>query len=235
VRLRTVVAGAVACALLAGGCSGGSAGSAPSQDPTAALLARARSTLDQLTSVHFTLTSADVPPGGTRLLGGEGFAARPQAFKGTLDLLFGGAKASIEVVSVDGKVYVKAPFTSGFAVADPVALGLKDPAVLVDRRNGIARLLSSLTGARSGGQTRVNGEVLREVSGSIPGEVVADLLTDADPSAPVAATLFIAEGTGQLRRAVLTGPFFVAGRNSTYTLVLDRYDERVQISAPPIG
>jgi lipoprotein LprG len=41
--------------------------------------------------------------------------------------------------------------------------------------------------------------------------------------------------TGQLRRAVLKGPFFAKGKDSTFTLVLDRYGEQVSISAPAVS
>jgi lipoprotein LprG len=39
--------------------------------------------------------------------------------------------------------------------------------------------------------------------------------------------------SNELRRAVLTGPFFAPDTDSTYTLVLDRYGQQVDISAPP--
>jgi lipoprotein LprG len=40
-------------------------------------------------------------------------------------------------------------------------------------------------------------------------------------------------GSHQVRRVVLTGPFFDAHQSSTYTLILDRYGETVQITPPP--
>jgi hypothetical protein len=40
-------------------------------------------------------------------------------------------------------------------------------------------------------------------------------------------------GSHQVRRVTLTGPFFDAHRSSTYTLILDRYGEIVQITPPP--
>ena len=45
------------------------------------------------------------------------------------------------------------------------------------------------------------------------------------------AALFVTDGK-QLRQVKLTGPFFAKGTNSTYTLLLDRYSEKVSISAP---
>jgi hypothetical protein len=38
-----------------------------------------------------------------------------------------------------------------------------------------------------------------------------------------------------LRQVRLTGPFFQKGKDSTFTLVLDRYGEKVSISAPTAG
>ena len=54
----------------------------------------------------------------------------------------------------------------------------------------------------------MDGEVVREVTAELPGELVEQLLTSADPSQPVQARFSIATESGELRRAELTGPFF---------------------------
>jgi lipoprotein LprG len=212
-------------------CSGDDA---PQESPTE-LLAKAKTTLDQATSVHFSLTSTDVPEEGSRLIGGEGVAARPPAFQGKLNVVINGGKVSIEVISVGGKVYAKLPFQSTFAAADPKTLGLSDPALLIDTDTGLSRLMSEMTDATVVGEARIDGEVVAEVHGKVPGQVVADTFTSADPGQPVDTTAFIVKDSGQLRRAVLKGPFFDKGKNNVFTLVLNRYGEKVVISAPPVA
>jgi len=238
VRTRSTSLTRVAACLLAlgvvTGCSGGSSGGTQS---AAAVLARAKTVLDQTTSVHFVLTSTSVPSGGigARVIGGEGVAQRPRDFQGTLKILLGSTAASIEVISVGGKVYIKAPFTTKFALINPEVFHLKDPGGLVDRQAGVTRLLTGMTGVKSLGTARIGDETVHQVRGSVPGSVVADLLTTADPSKPVSVTVAIADQSGQLRRAVLTGPFFRQNTTSTFTIVFDRYGEKVTIDAPSTG
>jgi len=96
-------------------------------------------------------------------------------------------------------------------------------------------MFGELTGISSKGQLRLGNDVVTELDGSLPGSLVADLLTDADPAKPVRAELFITKSSHQLRRAVLTGPFFEKTQDSTFDLVLDKYGAPVTITAPTTG
>jgi hypothetical protein len=213
------------------GCSGQSS-SAGSSD-SAALLTAARTTLAATDTVHFTLTSSDVPAGGTRLVSGEGVIARPKQFQGTLAITLNGSQISVDLISTGGKVYAKLPFSSGFQVANPADFGLSDPATLIDANTGIARMFGELTGVTDQGSQRIGDDVVTELDGALPGSVVGDLLTSADPAQPVQTELYVTKSGHQLRRVVLTGPFFVKGKNSTFNLLLDKYGEPVTITAPP--
>lgn len=233
-RALRLAAAATVLAVGLAGCSGGSgSGSAASVGD---VLAKAKTSLDQATTVHFVLSSKDVPAGeGTKLVGGDGFAVRPKAFKGSLKLIVSGSAVTIELVSIGGKVYVKSPFAPGFAIVDPKDFGLKDPATLVDQKNGVVRLITSMTDAKLTGEGRVGKDVVQQVQGKVPGQVVKDLLASADPSQPVTINAAVDKKTGQLRQADLTGPFFKGGQLSTFTIVFDRYGEQVDVTAPPLG
>ena len=61
------------------------------------------------------------------------------------------------------------------------------------------------------------------------------ILTSQDPSKPVAATFSVATKSGELRRAVLTGPFFSATQNATFTVDLSKFGAHVTITTPPAG
>ena len=232
---RTVLARLAAlllAALVLAGCSGSGGGAGQSASD---LLAKAKKTLDATQSLHFALSSSGAPATGTALTGGDGDIARPSSFQGTLKVLAAGATVDLKVVSVAGKVYAQLPFTTTYSVVDPKAFGFGDPGALLDPQTGISQLLKAATGAKLGSEKRVGGEAVREVSAQLPGALVQRILTSQDPTKPVAATFAVATANGQLRRAVLTGPFFSATQNATFTVELSKFGAHVTITPPPTG
>jgi hypothetical protein len=232
VSLRSSSATLLALALLAGplltGCGGDS-----SSESAPDLLAHAKRTLDAADSAHFVLDSEGAPDTGTVLTGGEGDIARPSSFDGTLKVNALGSALDLKVVSVDGTVYAQLPFTTSYSVVDPAQFGFGDPGALLDPDTGISQLLAKAEGAKLGEEKRVDGDVVREVTAQIPGDLVEQILTSQDPSTPVRARFSIATKTGELRRAELTGPFYAADQDATFTLQLSDFGADVQITAPP--
>lgn len=212
-------------------CSGGSS----SQESAPQLLANAKKTLDSTKSLHFALSSTGAPSTGTLLTGGEGDIARPSSFQGTLQVSVSGNPVSLKVISVGQKVYAQLPFTTSYSVIDPAAFGFGDPGALLDPQTGISQLLTAATNARLGDEKRVGGEVVREVTADLPGDLVQKLLTSKDPTKPVKARMSIATGNDQLRQVELTGPFFTADKDGTYTLQLSKFGADVSITAPATG
>ena len=231
---RRTITALLALVLLAApaltGCGGDAA-----EESAPDLLARAKTTLDEASSAHFVLDSEGAPETGTLLVGGEGDIARPASFEGTLKVLALGSTLDLEVVSVDGTVYAQLPFTSSYSVVDPAQFGFGDPGALLDTETGISQLLAQAESAELGEESRVDGEVVREVTAEIPGDLVEQILTSQDPSTPVQARFSIATESGELRRAELTGPFYTAGEDATFTLDLSDFGADVEISAPPTG
>jgi hypothetical protein len=234
--MRRTAAPLLALALLAvpvtSACSGGEDGDTQS---AADLLAHAKRTLDGTESLHFVLGSEGAPDTGTELVGGEGDIARPASFEGTLQVLALGSTLDLAVVSVDGTVYAQLPFTSGYSIVDPAQFGFGDPGALIAPETGISQLLSEAEDAELGEERRVDGEVVREVTADLPGDLVEQLLTSEDPSRPVQARFSIAVDSGELLRAELTGPFFSAEDDATYTLELSDFGADVEITAPATG
>ncbi|SCX49157.1 lipoprotein LprG [Klenkia marina] len=220
----------LAAALALSGCGGSS-----SDESAGDLLARAKSVLDDASSAHFELTSDGAPPTGNALLGGEGDIARPASFDGTLQVRALGSAIDAEVISVDGTVYAQLPFASGYSVVDPATIGVGDPGALLDPETGISQLLTATQSPELGDESRVDGEVVREVSGTLPGQLVADLLTSEDPAQDVSAVFSVATDSGELRQVQLTGPFFSADDTGSYTIVLSDFGADVSIIAPPTG
>jgi hypothetical protein len=234
--MRRTVAPLLALALLAvpalTACSGDDA---TETESAADLLAHAKHTLDETDSLHFMLDSESAPETGTALVGGEGDIARPASFDGTLTVRAMGAMLDLAVVSVDGTVYAQLPFSNSFTVVDPAQFGFGDPGALIDPETGISQLLSAAESAELGEESRVDGEVVREVTAELPGDLVEQILTSADPTRPVQARFSIAEVSGELLRAELTGPFFTADDDATFTLELSDFGADVEITAPPTG
>jgi len=196
------------------------------------LLRDAKATIDGAKSAHFKLTSSNATGSGALITGGEGDMQRPAGFAGTLDVTVSGFAVGVQIVSYNGTFYVKLPTDAGFTKADPSEYGFGDPAKLLDKQRGLSSLLLQCSGAHRADSDRYKNEQLDEVKCSLPGKQVGDLLTSADPSQPVAATLGIDPDSHQLRRAVLTGPFFSRTARSSFTVVLDDYGENVTVTAP---
>jgi lipoprotein LprG len=233
--LRRRGAPLLALVVLAGALLAGCGGDSKSSESAPDLLAKAKTSLDAATSAHFVLDSKGAPDTGTVLVGGEGDIARPASFDGTLKVHALGAALDLKVISVDGTVYAQLPFTSSYSVVDPAQFGFGDPGALLDPDTGISQLLAQAESAKLGDEKRVGGEVVREVTAQIPGDLVDQILTSADPSQPVQARFSIATDSGELRRAELTGPFYTAGKDATFTVLLSDFNADVHITAPATG
>lgn len=224
-RVAVRLGAAVVVAALSG------CGSTPAADPHP-LLQQAKRTIDATPSLHFVLTSSGASGSGTLITGGEGDALRPDSFAGSLRVLRSGFALTVKILSTGGQFMVELPFVAHYEKANPSDYGFGDPALLLDPDKGLSSLLVDTLSAQTADRDRYNGEELDEVVVSLPGDRVAALLTSADKSKPVNGRIGIAVDSHQVRRVVLTGPFFDASKDSTFTVVLDRYGENVTITPP---
>ncbi|WP_162605623.1 LppX_LprAFG lipoprotein [Jiangella ureilytica] len=231
---RRILPAALAVAVLAlTACSDdgdGGGGEETAADPQAQL-DTAADLLNEASSVKFVVEGDDLPDDGTVVVGGEGVAVPPSSFEGEIRIRAGALPATIKVVSVDGTLWAQLPLTSGFDEVDADELGFGDPGLLIDPDHGVSQLLTSGTEVTAADQVRVDGEVYDQVEAVLPGELVGEVLTIADPSAEV-DVVWAMDESGHLRQATLTGPFYDGGDDQTYTVRLDEYDEPAEISAP---
>jgi lipoprotein LprG len=158
---------------------------------------------------------------------------RPASFSGSLDVEFSGLQVSVRVVAVNGVFYAQLPTSNTFQRTDPTSYGFGDPGKLLDPNQGLSSLLVMCSQPTLASDDRNNGELLHEVNCSIPGSAIAALLTDAQPSQPVAATFGVAASNNQLRKVHLTGPFFSGAGNTSFTVIIDKYGENVTVTPPP--
>src|SRR5215471_3054925 len=200
------------------------------------LLTRAKTMLDAAGSAHFTLSSSGAhSDSGVTLLGGSGDIQRPDAFTGTLNIIISGFTTSVAAVSTHGTFYIRNPLDNQFETADPTQYGFADPARLINPSSGLSSLLLKCADVSQQGDDRLAGQLLHELSCSLPGSAVQALLTDAAPDQTVSARVGVVADSGQLRRVVLTGPFYSSTSTTTFTLVIDNYGANVTITAPATG
>lgn len=223
--------GAALCAVATAVAACGSASSSTSQDPRA-LLTAAKAKADASRALHFSLSSENAGGADIYVRGGDGDAVRPDGFSGTFDVFYQVANVKVGVASVGGKFYIHLPFGTGWDQTDPSKYGFADPGRLINPDSGLSSLLSREKTATLDSRDRYNGEELDEVHVTLPGALVAALLTSADPSKDVDAEIGIAVDSGQARRVKLTGPFFMKDRMSTYTVILTGYGEDVKVTPP---
>lgn len=233
--MKVVSAVLAACCLVGvSACSSDPAAPSPTQSAEltpAQRLAAAKVNVDQATSFHLKLTSADLPADASGIISADGVGQHPPAFKGTFKVRLRGVEADAEVISLNGEVYAKLPLIPGMNKIDPKTFGLPDPALLFSADKGLSSLLTATSNPTAGAPVRLGSEVLSTISGTVPGANVVDLLGIGDRNGTFEVTYGLTDGQ-QLRQVVLKGPFFGAGTTSTYTLVLDKYNEPVTIEKP---
>lgn len=197
-----------------------------------AVLQQGKQSIDAASAVHFNLTSSNAQGSGTLITGADGDAHRPDGFRGTLTVVQSGFNVTVHIISAQGFFFVQLPFTSTYSPTDPSKYGFGNPATLLDPNLGLSSLVTSAITAKMSDRDRYNGEELYEVDVTLPGDKVAALLTSADKTQTVTGRIGVNVDTHQIRRVVLTGPFFDKQKTSTYTLVLDKYGENVSITPP---
>ncbi|MDQ2726384.1 MAG: LppX_LprAFG lipoprotein [Actinomycetota bacterium] len=196
------------------------------------LLDQGKAAIDNSQAFHFTLTTAGVPQGsGTTIVGGAGDLARPDKLVGSFTVSVGGLQAAVKAAAGGGKFYAQLPFQKTYTATDPASFGVANPAQLISPSGGLSSILSDTTQAVSGGQTRVNGELLDVVSGSVPGSDIT-VLPDKDPSRPVAVKALINPSNHQVRQVMLTGPIETTAASASFTVTLTGYGEHVPLAIP---
>ena len=197
------------------------------------LLQRGKAAFDHTSAFHLQLTSQDATGSGILLTGANGDAVRPDGFRGNLQVEQSGLNLQVSVVSTAGHFYIQLPFSAAYQSANPAEYGFADPGKLLDPNTGISTLLTSAQNPKIGSSVRYNGESLQQVDATLPGQLVASLLVDADPSQPVSVVDGIDTANNQLRTVDLTGPLYQAGHQSTFHLILTGYGENVSVTPPP--
>jgi len=222
---------AVVAALLLAGCSGDEKSVSEGKTPDE-VMELAATTLDETSGVSVTVDSEGLPDGMTVLKAADGVGTHAPAFDGTISVVLAGTDFNVPIVAVDDKVWAQIPLTPGWSDVDPADYGAPDPAQLMSPDTGFSSLLTATTDVEEGDTVRGgedNKEVLTEFTGTVPGDVVKNVIPSASGEFDATYTV---TSDGELREAVLTGVFYPDTEPMTYTLGFDDYGTEKEITAP---
>lgn len=194
-------------------------------------LDQAHTTLSEAGSVRLVLEGENLPDSAIILKATGSGTMDPPAFDGTITAKVAGVQADVPTVAVDDKLFVKLPFSPDFISTSPEDLNVPDPARLFDIDNGLAGLLGLTESPTFGEQSRVGKDVVQEVTGTVPGQAVVDLLYVGDDSQDFDVEYGLVEGSWEVRTVRITGPFYPPD-DATYLVTLDQYGEPVTVTAP---
>lgn len=217
--------------LLGAGCSGDDGGGDDERTPEE-VMALAKRTLDETSGVRISLEADGLPEGVAAVAQADGVGTHAPAFEGTLTVVLAGNEFDVPVVAVDDRVYAQIPLTPGWSDVDPEDYGAPDPARLMSTKNGISSLLPATTELEEGDSVRGgenNDEVLTEYTGTVPAEVVRNVIPSATGDFDATYTI---TSEGELRTADLTGVFYPDTEPITYTLAFEDYGTEPSITAP---
>ncbi|MDQ4053500.1 MAG: LppX_LprAFG lipoprotein [Actinomycetota bacterium] len=192
----------------------------------------AKTTVDETSGLSITLSTDELPDGVTGIVAAEGVGTHAPAFEGTITVRLLGNSVEVPVIAVDGEVHAILPLTSDYQTVDPGEYGAPDPAQLMSPDEGFSSLLPATADLEAGESVRGgedNKEVLTEYTGTVPGSSVANVIPSAEGDFDVTYSI---TSEGELREAVLTGVFYPASDEMTYTLGFDDYGTEPDITAP---
>jgi lipoprotein LprG len=226
-RPAALAALATSAVLVLGGCSGGGE---PDRSPEE-VLTSAKTVLDETSGVHVVLATERLPAGVDGILRADGVGTHDPAFAGDLDVATGGVTADVAVVAVQGEVHAKLPFTTKFVEIDPADYQAPDPSALMRTEGGLSSLLTAADDVEEGDPVRSGEKVLTEYTGTVPGDLVAEIIPSASPDSAFDAT-FSVDDQDRLAKATLTGPFYPQVDDVTYTITFDEYGTVKDIRVP---
>ena len=196
-------------------------------------LAQAREVLTDAGSVSLEMTGSNLPEDlDNYIIKAVGSGTMdPPAFEGTITANVSGIQADVPTIAFAGELHVQLPFTPDYITTKPEDLNVPDPAKLFDPEEGIVSLLTTTEDAAFGDQSREGREIVQQVTGTLPGQAVVDLLGVGDAEGTFEVTYGLVEESWEARTVTITGPFYPPA-DSTYALTLDDFGTPVTIEAP---
>ena len=139
---------------------------------------------------------------------------------------------AIEVVIVDGHVFLKVPFSPPQELSPAQAAQLPDMAELFNPATGLPAVIPAGSNARYVSTDQVDGKSSYHVSTSYTPEQVRSLLASLSSSGPVAASVWVGVDDHLIRKAVLDGAFGDGGTEAVVEVDITGFNAAVTIASP---
>jgi hypothetical protein len=202
-----------------------------SPDPTSVL----RQAGQAMAGLHSV--SADVKFGpGIELQGlALSSAASRLQLPGESDTVFkvkqGDFLVDVRVVTTNGHVFVRLPFSKFTELSADQAKQLPDLTQLLDRRAGLPAVLAAGRAPAYQGTEQVAGTDSDKVSTTYTADQLGTLL-GVKPAGDIQATIWAGRSDHLVRRMVLNGPLLAAGRSVQVEVDLHDFNQPVVITTP---
>jgi hypothetical protein len=229
--LRWILLVALIAAALAG-CSRSSNG--PTVD-TKTILDNAAKRLDMVKSVHFdALIDGDAYIDTSRtvqLKSASGDIVTPDQMQTKIKIGLGGVNIDMSLVAIGSDRYQTNPVTGQWGPAQP---GFDySPTVFFDREKGLSTVLGQLRDVESLPDEKIDGQDTYHLKGKVDRAAIEPITSGAIEGDPVATELWIAKGSNNLVKLVLTEPQTPGKpKPAVWTLTLGKYDQPVTITRP---
>jgi lipoprotein LprG len=202
--------------------------------PNSVAVLRAASTA--LRSVHSFTADITFGPGIT--YGGLALKSATSRvdLPGNSDTVFkveqGDFLVDLEVVTVDGSIYLRLPFSQFTQLPVGDASRIPDLSRLLDPDTGLGRILPVGSGATYLGTATVEGVTCQEVRARYSPSQIGQAIGGIRPAGEVTATIWAGAHDHLPRKVVLQGPLFHPGRDVQITVLLHSFNQPVTIARP---
>lgn len=138
----------------------------------------------------------------------------------------------LRVVTTNGHVFVRLPFSRFTEVPADQASQIPDVSKILDQRSGLPALLASGKDPRYLGTEQVNGIDCDKVSATYTAAQIGDLLGGLKPGGDVKATMWSGRSDHYTRRMILSGPLLQGSKDVQVQVDLHDFNQPVTITQP---
>ncbi len=136
------------------------------------------------------------------------------------------------VVTLEGHTYVTVPFLGVQEVTGGQAAAVPSVGRIFDSTSGLPGILPKARSPQLAGSATVDGVDCWLVKGKYTAEQVSQAVQPLSPTGDIDATLSVGKRDHLLRKALLTGSLFAAGKKTTLEVRLHEFDAPVTITKP---
>ena len=203
-----------------------SAASLPAGDT---LVTESAAAMRDIKTAKFLIT-ADGAVAGLSLRRAEGTLTKEGSAKGTVQVDQGGTLVELSFVIVGDKIYLKGP-TGGYqALPLAVAASVYDPSAILDPQRGIAKVLSTATGATTEASDPVDGKPAWRVAATMSAADLKTVIPGVTGTVP--GKVWISADDKRLLKATFTLPAAGDAKGGTVTVTFTEFDAPATINAP---